>query len=313
METPGTQAVANAQAGLAVQSSSVRDYWHLMKPNVMRLVVFSAWAGMFLAPGSLHPLLFVTAVLAITVAAGAAAAINNAYDADIDQIMRRTAWRPTAKGRISPADALGFGLTLSIFAVMVMGLALNWVAAALLALTIAFYVIVYTMWLKRRTPQNIVIGGAAGAFPPMVGWAAVSGDVTLASVVLFLIIFMWTPPHFWALSLYRKSDYANARVPMLPVVAGEAATRLHVFAYTLVLTPVTLLPQLVGMASVLYTLFALGLGARFIYLAWQLYRAPSTDLAKATFRYSLWYLFAIFTALVLDKALMTWLWSGAWN
>ena len=202
------------------------DYWVLLKPNVMSLVVFSAAAGLYLAPGGLHPVLAFVAILCIAVAAGAAAAINNGCDADIDRVMARTRRRPTATGRISPDDALAFGVTLAIISVMVMGLAVNWVAAALLALTVAFYVFVYTLWLKQRAPQNIVIGGAA-AFPPMVGWAAVTGDVSLASIALFLIILVWTPPHFWALSLYRCQDYARVRVPMLPVVAGPEDPSAH--------------------------------------------------------------------------------------
>ena len=199
----------------------------------MSLVVFSAAAGLYLAPGRLHPVLAFVAILCIAVAAGAAAAINNGYDVDIDRAMARTRLRPTATGRISRDDALAFGVILAIISSMVMGLAVNWVAAALLVLTIAFYVFVYTLWLKRRTPQNIVIGGAAGAFPPMVGWAAVTGDVSLASIVLFLIIFVWTPPHFWALALYRCHDYARVGVPMLPVVAGPEQTRRHILGYVL--------------------------------------------------------------------------------
>ena len=284
-------------------TSDVRDYWLLLKPNVMSLVVFSAAAGLYLAPGSLHPLLLFTALLCIAVAAGASAAINNGYDADIDRVMPRTRRRPTAIGRIAPGDALGFGITLATMSVMVMGLALNWVAAALLALTIAFYVLVYTMWLKRRTPQNIVIGGAAGAFPPLVGWAAVTGDVSLAPIVLFLIIFMWTPPHFWALALYRSQDYARAGVPMLPVVAGHETTRRHILGYTLALVPVSLLPTGLGFAGALYGIAALGLGAWFVVLAVQLWRDRTQRTATRTFRFSILYLFGLFGALIADKAM----------
>jgi protoheme IX farnesyltransferase len=278
----------------------------LLKPNVMSLVVFSAAAGLYLAPGTLHPLLMAVAILCIAVAAGAAGAINNSYDADIDRLMARTRRRPTATGRIRPEDALAFGLILACMSVMVMGLALNWVAAAVLAVTIAFYVLVYTMWLKRRTPQNIVIGGAAGAFPPIAGWAAVTGDVSLAPIALFLIIFLWTPPHFWALALERCHDYARVGVPMLPVVAGQEKTRRHILAYTLALLPVSLLPWWLGVASALYVVAALGLGAGFVRLAVKLRRERDKRTALLTFRYSLVYLFGLFLALVLDKALRTW-------
>lgn len=292
-----------SMASSAAQAASVRDYWLLMKPNVMRLVLFSAVAGLYLAPGSLHPLLAFTAILCIAVGAGAAAALNNAYDSDIDRVMTRTRGRPTAAGRISPADATTLGVTLSIFSVMVMGVAVNWTAGALLALTIAFYVLVYTMWLKRRTPQNIVIGGAAGAFPPMVGWAAVTGDVGLFAVVMFAIVFLWTPPHFWALALYRSGDYERAGVPMLPVVAGDASTRRHILAYTLILLPVTLAPVALGMAGLLYALAASALGLGFVAWAWRLQRDHDEAAARGAFRFSILYLFGLFAALVADKAL----------
>jgi heme o synthase len=287
----------------AGDASEVRDYWLLLKPNVMSLVVFSAAAGLYLAPGRLHPVLAFVAILCVAVAAGAAAAINNGYDADIDRVMARTRLRPTATGRISREDALAFGVTLAIISTMVMGLAVNWVAASLLVVTIAFYVFVYTLWLKRRTPQNIVIGGAAGAFPPMVGWAAVTGHVSLASFVLFLIIFIWTPPHFWALALYRCSDYARVGVPMLPVVAGPETTRRHIAGYVLALLPVSLLPWALGFAGDLYGLAALGLGGGFLGHAARLCRDRTQRTATRTFRYSIVYLFGLFFALVADKAL----------
>ena len=290
--------------------SEVRDYWLLLKPNVMSLVVFSGAAGLYLAPGSLHPLLMAVAILCIAAAAGAAGAINNSYDADIDRLMARTRRRPTAAGRIRPDDALAFGVTLACMSVMVMGLALNWVAAAVLALTIAFYVFVYTVWLKRRTPQNIVIGGAAGAFPPIAGWAAVTGDVSLAPIALFLIIFTWTPPHFWALSLDRCHDYARVGVPMLPVVAGADRTRQHILAYTIALLPVSLLPWWLGLAGGLYAVAALALGAGFVQSAHRLWRDRTNRTAMRTFRYSIVYLFGVFLALVLDKAAQTW--GPAW-
>jgi heme o synthase len=300
---PITMNLQAADLRAAGGASGVRDYWVLLKPNVMSLVVFSGAVGMFLAPGGLHPLLMAVTILCVAVGAGAAAAINNGYDADIDRLMARTRRRPTATGRIDPRDALAFGATLAIMSVMVMGLALNWVAAALLALTVAFYVFVYTIWLKRRTPQNIVIGGAAGAFPPMIGWAAVTGEVGIASILLFLIIFVWTPPHFWALSLYRREDYARVGVPMLPVVAGAETTRQHILVYTLALLLVSLLPWGVGFAGNLYGLAALGLGFGFGRHAVRLWRERSERAAIRTFRYSVVYLFGLLMALVVDHAL----------
>ncbi|MDX1540134.1 MAG: heme o synthase [Geminicoccaceae bacterium] len=284
--------------------SDVRDYWTLLKPNVMSLVVFSAAVGLALAPVAVHPVLALVAVLAVGTAAGAAAAINNSYDVDIDRLMTRTRRRPTAVGRIPAAEALAFGIALAIGSIVVMGLALNWLAASLLAFTIAFYVVVYTLWLKRRTPQNIVIGGAAGAIPPVIGWAAVTGEISLFPILLFLIIFMWTPPHFWALSLYRATDYERAGVPMLPVVAGAESTRRHVLAYTLLLVPVTLLPYLIGYAGWFYGLASLGLNAGFVGLALQLHQDRTQRTATRTFRFSLLYLFGLFAALVADRALL---------
>src|SRR5476649_2294238 len=229
----------------------------------MSLVVFTGFVGLYLAPGHLHPVLALVAVLCIAVGAGAAGAINMWYDRDIDAVMTRTRERPLPAGRMAPGDALGFGCVLAAASVVVMGLAVNWVAAALLAGTIAFYILIYTMWLKRRTPQNIVIGGAAGAFPPMVGWAAVTGDVSLASLALFAIIFMWTPPHFWALALYKQGDYGAAGIPMLPNVAGEPATKKQMLLYTLALWPVALAPALLGMTGIVYGGVALVLSLLF--------------------------------------------------
>jgi protoheme IX farnesyltransferase len=289
-----------ALAGQVADVSDVGDFWRLLKPNVMSLVLFSAAVGLYLAPGELHPVLILVALLCIAAGAGASAAINNSYDADIDRIMPRTRRRPTATGRIKPADALAFGVTTAVLSIMVMGLAVNWTAAALLALTIGFYVLVYTMWLKRRTPQNIVIGGAAGALPPMIGWAAATGEVGWPSIVMFLIIFFWTPPHFWALALYRTEDYARAAVPMLPVVAGQEATRQQILAYTVILLLVSLLPTLLGQAGLAYGLAALGLGGTFVAYAWRLWHDRSQRTANRTFRFSLLYLFALFGALVAD-------------
>ena len=215
--------------------ATVGDYIALMKPRVMSLVVFTALVGLAVAPGSLHPVAAFTALLCIAVGAGAAGALNMWYDADVDALMTRTARRPVPMGRVRPGEALAFGLTLGSFAVVVLGLLVNWVASGLLAFTIFFYVVIYTIWLKRSTPQNIVIGGAAGAFPPMIGWAAVTGSLSLEPVLLFLIIFFWTPPHFWALALFRTEDYARARIPVLPVVSGDASTRRQIMRYILIL------------------------------------------------------------------------------
>ena len=230
-------------------SPRVEDFFALLKPRVMSLVVFSGLVGLLVAPGHLHPLLAAVAILCIAIGAGASGAINMWWERDIDGLMTRTMNRPLPAGRMEPGTALGFGTTLAIGAVIVMGLVVNGTAAALLALATAFYVFVYTIWLKRRTPQNIVIGGAAGAFPPMIGWAAVSGDVSLMPILLFAIIFMWTPPHFWALALYRSGDYARAGVPMLPVVAGARATKRQILLYSILLVPLTLSPWLLGVAG----------------------------------------------------------------
>ena len=273
----------------------------------MTLVVFSGVAGLYLAPGSLHPVLAAVAVLCIAVSAGAAGAINMWYDRDIDAVMARTKRRPIPAGRVEPSEALAFGVVLSVFSVMLMGLAVNWTAAALLALATLFYVFVYTVWLKRRTPQNIVIGGAAGAFPPMIGWAAVTGSVDLGSILLFALIFMWTPPHFWALSLYRCADYAKVGVPMLPVVAGKAATKRQMLLYTLLLLPLAPLPAVLGVTGWLYGAAAVVLGLLFVGHALRVLRAPAAAggdhaPAKRMFRFSLTYLFGLFALMMLDRA-----------
>jgi protoheme IX farnesyltransferase len=290
------------QAG-ELPASRVSDYVALLKPRVMSLVVFTGFVGMFLAPGHLHPLLAGIAVFCIALGAGASGAINMWYDRDIDAVMTRTRSRPLPLGRIAPDDALAFGILLSIASVALMALALNWVAAALLALTIAFYVFVYTMWLKRRTPQNIVIGGAAGAFPPMIGWAAVTGDVGWASVALFLLIFMWTPPHFWALSLYRRGDYAAAGVPMLPVVAGEAETKRQMLIYTVLLLPVALAPTLLGVVGWIYGGAAVLLSLVFIVCALRVLRSGDMKPARQMFGFSILYLFLLFALLLVDRVL----------
>src|SRR5690606_29812993 len=292
----------STQPDLLAEAGDVRDYVALLKPRVMSLVVFTGFAGLFLAPGTLHPVLAAVAVLCIAVGAGAAGAINMWYDRDIDAVIARTRDRPIPAGRMAPGNALGFGVVLAVGSVAVMGLALNWRAAALLALSIAFYVFVYTMWLKRRTPQNIVIGGAAGAFPPMIGWAAVSGDISLQSLLLFLIIFMWTPPPFWALALFRFQDYERAGVPMLPVVAGAAETKRQILGYTLVLWPLALAPYFIGLAGALYLAGAALLSFLFTAAAVAVLRDETDASAKRMFGFSILYLFALFALLVVDKA-----------
>ena len=292
--------------------SEVSDWIALLKPRVMTLVVFSGLVGMLVAPGALqmHPVLALTAILCIAVASGAAGAINMWYDRDIDAVMRRTAKRPIPDGRIAPKAALVFGVWLSVGSVTLMWVATNLVAAAVLAGSIAFYVFIYTMWLKRRTPQNIVIGGAAGAFPPVIGWAAVTGDVTLVPILMFAIIFVWTPPHFWALSLWAHDDYARAGVPMLPVTAGARETRRQVMIYTLLLAPLGLAPWLAGFSSVAYAAVAAVLGGMFLRHALAVLRDAQDETgrsltkdapAKACFRFSLYYLFVLFGALALDR------------
>jgi heme o synthase len=290
--------------------SEVGDWIALLKPRVVSLVVFTGLIGLLLAPGNLHPVLAATAILCIALGAGGAGAINMWYDRDLDAVMRRTARRPVPAGRIEPGAALGFGVVLSAASVVILGLATNAFAAATLAASIAYYVLVYTVWLKRRTPQNIVVGGAAGAFPPIVGWASVTGDVSLEPLVLFAIIFMWTPPHFWALSLWAHADYERAGVPMLPVVSGARATRLQILLYTLALVALSLAPWALGFAGPAYAAAAALLGLRFLWHAWRVWREPQGALgrslvkdtaAKRTFRYSLWYLAALFAALPLDR------------
>lgn len=283
---------------------SVGDYVALLKPRVMSLVVFTAFTGLVAAPGELHPVLALAALVCIAVGAGAAGALNMWYDCDIDARMQRTAARPLPRGRITPDEALAFGITLAAGSVICLGVMVNWLAASLLALTIAYYVVVYTMWLKRRTPQNIVIGGAAGAFPPMIGWAAATGGVSLDSVILFLIIFMWTPPHFWALSLYRARDYARAGVPMLPVVQGADATRRQILIYSAILAPLALAPAATGLGGLLYTVVAGVFGCMLLACAIEVWRVregrPADRAAKRLFTFSLAYLFALFAALVVE-------------
>ena len=287
--------------------ASVADFFALMKPRVMSLVVFTAFTGLMLAPGARNPVLASIAILCIAVGAGASGALNMWYDADIDARMQRTAARPIPRGAVSREEALTFGVILAIGSVTTLGLVVNWVAGGLLALTIAFYVFVYTIWLKRRTPQNIVIGGAAGAFPPMIGWAAATGGVSLESVVLFLIIFMWTPPHFWALALYRARDYERAGVPMLPVVAGADETRKQIVIYSALLVMVALLPALLNLGGPVYALSAIIAGGILLSLALAVHRVregrEADRAARRLFAYSIVYLFVLFAVLLLETAL----------
>ena len=279
------------------------DFISLMKPRVMLLAVFTAFDGLMIAPVSLDPLPGSLAMVAIAVGAGAAGVLNMWYDADIDAVMTRTARRPIPRGRISRREALAFGLFLSCVAVLILGMTTNVAAAGLLAFTIFFYVVVYTLWLKRITPQNIVIGGAAGALPPVVGWASETGDIGLEPIVLFLIIFLWTPPHFWALSLNRADEYGRAGVPMLPVVAGRAATTLQILIYSVFLVPTSLLPWALGYTGALYGVVALASGAVFLALALQLRRSQESDrqAAQHLFLFSISYLFLLFSALLADS------------
>ena len=285
-----------------ISEANAGDFFALLKPRVMSLVVFTAFVGLMLAPGDINPFIGFVSILAIAVGAGASGALNQWYDADIDAIMTRTQSRPIPSGKVLGGEALGFGLFLSLFSVMVLGLFANWVAGGLLAFTIFFYAVVYTIWLKRSTPQNIVIGGAAGAFPPMIGWAAVTGTVTIESVVLFLIIFFWTPPHFWALALYKAKDYGAANIPMMPNVAGEPSTKRQILAYAVIVAPLGVSPFLLGFAGPVYAAAATVLGALFVYYAFKVWQMPEADRvmkpAKKLFGFSLLYLFALFAILL---------------
>ena len=294
---------ARAEPSLA----GVGDYIALMKPRVMSLVVFTALVGLAVAPGSLHPMTGFTALLCIAVGAGAAGALNMGYEADIDALMTRTQRRPVPRGRVTRGEAIAFGLTLAAFSVVTLGLLVNAFAAALLAFTIFFYAVVYTVWLKRSTPHNIVIGGAAGAFPPMIGWAAATGSLSLEPVLLFAIIFFWTPPHFWALALYKSDDYARAGIPMLPVVAGDASTRRQILRYTLILTPLGVAPWALGFAGPLYGLTAAVTGAIMVVLAWQVFceRRPAERASRQLFAFSILYLFLLFAVLLIERG-----WGG---
>lgn len=287
--------------------ATVGDYLELLKPRVMSLVVFTALVGLSVAPGSIHPLTAFTALLCITVGAGASGALNMWYDSDIDARMTRTAKRPLPSGRIQPGEALAFGLMLSVFSVVVLGLLVNILSAAILAFTIFFYAVIYTMWLKRSTPQNIVIGGAAGAFPPMIGWAAVTGSMSFEPILLFLIIFFWTPPHFWALAIYRMEDFRRAGVPMLPVVAGESNTRLQILLYSVLLVILGIAPWPLDYAGPLYGVVAVAMGLGWMLLAMRVYRErlPADQACRHLFAFSILYLFLLFAVLMVDRG-----WGG---
>jgi len=296
---------AFAEPSLVTPSlASVGDYIALLKPRVMSLVVFTALVGLAVAPGAMHPVTAFTALLCIAIGAGASGALNMWFDADIDAKMTRTARRPVPMGRVQPGEALAFGLTLSGFSVVILGVLVNVLSAALLAFTIFFYAVVYTMWLKRSTPQNIVIGGAAGALPPVIGWAAVTGSVSLESLVLFSIIFLWTPPHFWALSLYRSDDYARAGVPMMPVVAGAEATRRQILLYSFAVVIASLAPFALGFAGPAYAIVAAVAGAFFLGFAYRVRRSKADEAGERTarnlFAYSILYLFLLFAVLLAE-------------
>ena len=284
--------------------STVSDFFQLLKPGVMSLVVFTSLAGMLLAPHSLHPFIAFVVILSVAMGSGASGAINMWFDADIDKIMRRTQKRPIPAGRMKRAHALEFGVFLSGLSVMTLYLATNLLAASILAFSIFFYVFIYTMWLKRSTPQNIVIGGAAGAFPPVIGWTAATGTLSLEPVLLFTIIFLWTPSHFWALALYKSQEYARAAVPMLPVVAGIESTKRQIFVYSLLLIGTTVLPLVFGFSSSLYGMSALVLGSYYMYLATKVLTSSQEKFARQLFGYSIMYLFLLFTALVVDKMVL---------
>ncbi len=317
----GSGSVAGSGLSLAKPS----DYFALMKPRVMALVVFTAWAGLIAAPGQINLWSAFAAIICIAAGAGASGALNMWYDADIDALMSRTQKRPLPQQKMNPRNALGFGAIIGAISVWSLALATNWVAAGLLAFTIFFYLVIYTIWLKRRTPQNIVIGGAAGAFPPMIGWAAVTGDITLNAVLLFMIIFIWTPPHFWALALYKTGDYERVGIPMMPNVKGAASTRLQIFLYALLLAAIAIAPIFTGLGGTLFAAVSIGLNLAFIAMAFKVWRSRAGEQADASneaslyavksgdraarnlFAFSIIYLFAIFGVLAIESLLLSFL------
>ena len=283
-----------------------RDFFALTKPRVMTLVIFTAICGVLAAPGSIHPVLGFTAILAIAMGAGGSAVLNMWWEADLDAGMKRTMNRPLPGGRMRREDARDFGIFLSVVSVGLMGVAIGWLAASLLFGAIIYYAVIYTMWLKPRTPQNIVIGGGAGAFPPLIGWVAVTGDITAMPILLFAIIFFWTPPHFWALALFVQSDYAKVGIPMLPVVAGEKPTRRQIMIYTLLLAPIAIAPWAIGGTSWIYGSVAVVLSVLFVVLAMPVFTRMRAEVdamtpEKTLFKYSIVYLFVLFAALVADR------------
>ena len=298
-----TQQIIQAEPHVTIADTpaTVGEFFQLMKPRVMSLVIFTGFAGMFLAPGQMHPILAAVALFAIAAGAGASGAINQWYDRDIDAVMSRTRNRPIPAGRVVPAEALALGIVISFLSVLLLSLTSNLLAGGLLAFTIFFYAVIYTVWLKRSTVQNIVIGGAAGALPPMVGWAAVTGSISIESIALFALIFVWTPPHFWALALVKNDDYKQAGVPMLPVVAGAAETRKQILIYALLLAPTGLAPYALSMTTLLYPAIAAVMGIVFVVLAVSLYRKPSDAAAWKLFKFSIFYLFILFAALIADR------------
>lgn len=299
---PALDALSQDQAQMPYPGADV--YFSLLKPRVMSLVIFTALVGLLLAPGSIHPVMGFTAILCIAIGAGASGALNMWYDSDIDAEMVRTQKRPIPAGKIDRGSVLGFGIFLSVASVTFMALAINWVAAGLLAFTIFFYAVIYSMWLKRSTAQNIVIGGAAGAFPPVIGWAAVTGTMPMEAWVLFAIIFFWTPPHFWALSLFMSDDYKKVGIPMLPVVAGETSTRRHILAYSILLAPLGVLPWAMGFAGDVYGIIAAALGLYFLVGAVQVWRGEGDVAARKLFKFSILYLFLIFATLAVEKLVL---------
>ena len=309
-----TQQIIQAEPHVTVADTpaTVGEFFQLMKPRVMSLVIFTGFAGMFLAPGQMHPILAAVALFAIAAGAGASGAINQWYDRDIDAVMSRTRNRPIPAGRVVPAEALALGIVISFLSVLLLSLTSNLLAGGLLAFTIFFYAVIYTVWLKRSTAQNIVIGGAAGALPPMVGWAAVTGSISIESIALFALIFVWTPPHFWALALVKNDDYKQAGVPMLPVVAGAAETRKQILIYALILAPTGLAPYALSMTTLLYPAIAAVMGIVFVGLAVSLYRKPSDAAAWKLFKFSIFYLFILFAALIADRLIAS-LIQGAGN
>ena len=298
-----SKSVINELNELETQSS-VEDFISLLKPRVMTLAVFTSVSGLVLSPETLHPFLCILSIFCISLGAGASGAINMWFDRDIDKMMERTKNRPIPSRKITAGDALGFGIILSLISVIILGLSVNYFAASLLALSISFYIFIYTIWLKRRTPQNIVIGGAAGAFPPVIGWACATGDISTFPIILFILIFIWTPPHFWALALYKDTEYSRAKIPMLPVIKGQRKTKQQILIYSLLLFLVSLSPYYLGFSGKTYLYSSIILGAYFVYLAYKIFRSNDknkTIYAPKLFKFSILYLYLVFLILVIDK------------